>query len=453
MHNTLTIAADRSVSVHLYTTDTWAAGEGQGLPGPVAAFAKATGFAAGAGQCVTCPDQNGAMGHVLFGLGDGQDRLAVAGLSSQLPAEDYKLATLPEDWRFGDVAIGWMDGAYRFTRFKGSDYAPPRLLVPEDEDAPALSRIGVAVDLLRDLVNTPAGDMGPREIEAAIEILAGAHGAELTTLRGDDLIAENYPMVHAVGRAAADAPRIMELSWGQAGAPELALVGKGVAFDTGGLNIKTGDYMRLMKKDMGGAAHAIALAGLVMSASGTAGQIRSGEIKKFLIQPIDLVGFLFASRVAHKLAYYSVATIPFAIVFFLCRGYFPGWPPLGTLLAYIASLLMGFVLGFFLEVSLGLVGFWFLEVSSLLFVYMLFNFFLSGHMFPLDMLPAPFDTIVELLPLRYLAYFPAAVFLGKIQGTELVVGLFVEVAWIIFFVILSRMMLRRGLKRYSGFGG
>ena len=121
--------------------------------------------------------------------------------------------------------------------------------------------------------------------------------------------------------------------------------------------------------------------------------------------------------------------------------------------AFIASLLMGFVLGYFLEMCLGLIGFWFLEVSSLLFVYMLFNFFLSGHMFPLDMLPAPFDTLVTLLPLRYLAYFPAAVFLGKITGAKLIIGLLVEVAWIVFFIVLSRVMLNRGLKRYSGFGG
>ena len=188
-------------------------------------------------------------------------------------------------------------------------------------------------------------------------------------------------------------------------------------------------------------------------ASGTAAQIRSGEIKKYIIQPIDMIGFMLASRVAHKLAYYSVATIPFAIVYFLCRGYFPGWPSPGIMCAFIASLLMGFVLGYFLEMCLGLIGFWFLEVSSLLFVYMLFNFFLSGHMFPLDMLPAPFDTLVTLLPLRYLAYFPAAVFLGKITGAKLIIGLLVEVAWIVFFIVLSRVMLNRGLKRYSGFGG
>ena len=188
-------------------------------------------------------------------------------------------------------------------------------------------------------------------------------------------------------------------------------------------------------------------------ASGIATQVRSGEIKKFLIQPIDLIGFLLLSRVAHKLAYYSVAILPFAFVFFICRGYFPGVPDPATFAAFIASLIMGFLLGYFMEASLGLISFWFLEVSSLLFVYMLFSFFLSGHMFPLDMLPEPWRTIVEWLPLRYLAYFPAAVFLGKVEGQELIKGLLIEAFWIVFFVGTSRFLLYRGLKRYSGFGG
>ncbi len=188
-------------------------------------------------------------------------------------------------------------------------------------------------------------------------------------------------------------------------------------------------------------------------ASGIARQVRSGEINKFLIQPIDLIGFLSLSRIAHKLAYYSVAIGPFALVFFLCRGYFPGWPDWPTMLAFISSLVMGFVLGFFLEACIGLISFWFLEVSSLLFVYMLLNFFLSGHMFPLDMLPDGVQTVVEVLPLHYLAFFPAAVFLGKIQGTELAIRLGAELAWIVFFVLLSRFLLSRGLRRYSGYGG
>jgi ABC-2 type transport system permease protein len=187
--------------------------------------------------------------------------------------------------------------------------------------------------------------------------------------------------------------------------------------------------------------------------SGIAAQIRSGEIKKFLIQPVDLIGFLLLGRVAHKLAYYAVAIVPFALVFFLCRDYFPGWPSLETLAAGLLALVLCFLLGFFLEACMGLVGFWWLEVSSLLFVYMLFSFFLSGHMFPLDMLPQPWRTIVELTPLMYLAYFPAAVLLGKIQGWELARGLSIEAAWVLVFILLSRILFHYGTRRYSAFGG
>ncbi len=189
-------------------------------------------------------------------------------------------------------------------------------------------------------------------------------------------------------------------------------------------------------------------------ASGIALQVRNGEIKKFLIQPIDMVGFLLLNRIAHKLAYYSVAVLPFVLVFFLCRGFFvDGWPDALTISAYVLSLLLAFLLGFFLEMSIGLISFWFLEVTSLLFVYMLFNFFLSGHMFPLDMLPQPWGQIVDMLPLKYLAYFPAAVFLGKVTGMELVKGLCIEAGWLVFFIVVTRVAFRRGVKRYSGFGG
>lgn len=188
-------------------------------------------------------------------------------------------------------------------------------------------------------------------------------------------------------------------------------------------------------------------------ASTIAAQIRSGEVKKFLIQPIDMVGFLLLNRTAHKLAYYTVALGPFALVFFLCRHYFDGWPSAVTLAAFAASLVLGFFLGFFLEASIGLVGFWILEVSSLLFVYMLFSFFLSGHMFPLDMLGEPWRTLVVLSPLQYLAYFPAAVFLEKITGWELVQGLLVGAGWVVFFIVLSRVLFARGVRRYSGYGG
>ncbi len=188
-------------------------------------------------------------------------------------------------------------------------------------------------------------------------------------------------------------------------------------------------------------------------ASGIALQIRNGEVKKYLIQPVDMVGFLLLNRIAHKLAYYVVAILPFALVFYLCRGYFDGWPPPATMAAFICSLIMAFVLGYFLEVSIGLLGFWFLEVTSLLFVYMLMSFFLSGHMFPLDLLPEPWNYLVDILPLKYLAYFPSAVFLGKVSGPELTRGLLIELGWIIFFIGLCRIMWHRGVKRYSGFGG
>lgn len=182
-------------------------------------------------------------------------------------------------------------------------------------------------------------------------------------------------------------------------------------------------------------------------------QIRNGEIKKYLIQPVDLIGFLLLGRIAHKLVYYVVAAGPFALVFFLCRGFFSGWPDATTMAAFLASLVMSFLLGFFLEAALGMVGFWFLEVSSLLFVYMLFNFFFSGHMFPIDMLPGAWQTVVKAIPLQYLAYFPAAVFLGKVQGAELAWGLAIQLGWVLVFVVICRLAFYLGVKRYSGYGG
>jgi len=192
-------------------------------------------------------------------------------------------------------------------------------------------------------------------------------------------------------------------------------------------------------------------------ASGIALQIRNGEIKKFLIQPIDMIGFLLLNRLAHKLVYYAVAAGPFALVFFLCRGFFEqGWPDVATLAAFAASLIMSFLLGFFLEAAIGMIGFWFLEVSSLLFVYMLMSFFLSGHMFPIDMLdkaPGPWGLIVRWMPLKYLAYYPAAIFLGKVPREALAEGLMIQFAWVVVLFVVCRLAFRFGVKRYSGFGG
>ena len=191
--------------------------------------------------------------------------------------------------------------------------------------------------------------------------------------------------------------------------------------------------------------------------SGIANQVRDGEIKKFLIQPVDLVGSLLMQRIAHKLVYYLIATLPFALVFWLCRGFFThGWPTAEVQIVFYASLILGFLLGFFMECCMGLVSFWFLEVTSLTFIYMLLNFLLSGHMFPLELLPdSPVNIrgLVEFLPLKYLAYFPAAVFLGKVEGPDMYQDLGILVCWVLFFIALSRFLWARGVKRYSGFGG
>ncbi|MEL6857267.1 MAG: leucyl aminopeptidase family protein [Pseudomonadota bacterium] len=191
--------------------------------------------------------------------------MAVAALSAKLPAGDYQIVRAA-DYTPAQLAAAWADGAYRFDKYLSEKADPPRLVVGEDADGDAAIREGVAIYRLRDLVNTPAEDMGPPQIQGTISDLAERYGAALETVIGDALLEQNYPMVHAVGRAGPEAPRISELSWGDPSHPQLAIVGKGVAFDTGGLNLKTGNYMRLMKKDMGGAAHAIALAELVMGA-------------------------------------------------------------------------------------------------------------------------------------------------------------------------------------------
>ena len=191
--------------------------------------------------------------------------------------------------------------------------------------------------------------------------------------------------------------------------------------------------------------------------SGIANQVRNGEVKKFLIQPIDMQGCLLVQRVAHKLVYYLIATLPFALVFFLCREFFiDGWPPTDVTIVFFASLILAFLLGFFMESAIGMISFWFLEVTSLTFIYMLMNFLLSGHMFPLELLPdSPVNIrgFVEFLPFKYLAYFPAAVFLGKVEGADMYRGLAIEASWVLFFVIISRIMWSRGVKRYSGYGG
>jgi ABC-2 type transport system permease protein len=183
--------------------------------------------------------------------------------------------------------------------------------------------------------------------------------------------------------------------------------------------------------------------------SGIARDIREGTLKKYLTQPIDMLGYLFWYRVAHKLVYYVVATIPFIIVFYLCRDYFPGWPDPLTIVGVIASLQMAFLMGFLIESLLGLIAFWFLEVSSLLFIYMMLNYFLSGHMIPLDMLPQ----WVEWLPFKYLAYVPCKMALGKYSHAEMGQELLIEAIWIVALFWMNRWVFARGLRQYGAYGG
>lgn len=196
-------------------------------------------------------------------------------------------------------------------------------------------------------------------------------------------------------------------------------------------------------------------------AGGISRSIRDGSVKKYLVQPVDYVSFLLAARIAHKLVYYAVAIVPFAAVFVVCRSYFPPIPEAGTVAAFAVSLGLSFLLGFFMEATLGMLGFWFLEVSSIIFAYMLVQYLLSGHMFPIDMLagvPTGFPgvtvaDVVRWLPFEYTAYFPAAVWLGKIRGGDLVRSLFVEAVWVVVMACACRLAWWRGTRRYSAFGG
>jgi ABC-2 type transport system permease protein len=188
-------------------------------------------------------------------------------------------------------------------------------------------------------------------------------------------------------------------------------------------------------------------------AAGITRDVREGTLKKYLLQPIDMIGYLLSYRAAHKMAYIATSALPYALLFFICRNYFDHFPDLETLAIYFVSLLLAFLVGFFFEACIGMVGFWFLEVTSFLYIVNTVNFFVSGHMFPLELLPPFWATLLRLLPFQYLAYFPAAVFLGQIKGMPLIYGLLGEIAWAVFFFALSRWLYRLGLRQYSAYGG
>jgi ABC-2 type transport system permease protein len=189
-------------------------------------------------------------------------------------------------------------------------------------------------------------------------------------------------------------------------------------------------------------------------AAGIARDVREGTLKKYLIQPIDMIGYLISYRAAHKMAYIATSALPYGLLFLLCWPYFASISlTTPQVIAYVISLLLGFLIGFFFEASIGMVGFWFLEVTSLLYIVNTLNFFVSGQMFPVDLLPHPWDKVLKALPFQYMAYFPAAILLGKVKGAQLIYGLVVEAAWVLGFIVLSRWLYRLGLRRYSAYGG
>ena len=231
-------------------------------PAATVAWLDAQEFQPGAGSVALLPGSDGIAAAVL-GLGDRLDPCSYAHAPAALPPGAWAPAVEPPAAELAALQLGWGLGAYRFDRYKAAPRAPARLrLARLDEEALELL---VATARVRDWVNTPTQDMGPEHLEAAARELAAAHGAQVDVVAGESLLARNFPAIHAVGRASHRAPRLIELRWGDASHPHVVLVGKGVCFDTGGLDIKPADGMRNMKKDMGGAAHALALAGLVMA--------------------------------------------------------------------------------------------------------------------------------------------------------------------------------------------
>ncbi|KRA66059.1 aminopeptidase [Caulobacter sp. Root655] len=240
-------------------------------PSFVKGFVALEEFKAKAGQVLVLPTPQGVVDRVLLGLGEKgkADAMLFRALPGRLPAGDFRLSATPEGLDPGQIALAFALGAYRFDRYRPRTGEEPRRLVADPAvDLDEVRAVAHACALARDMINTPANDLGPLQIETIAREIAERYGATIAVVTGDDLLTENYPAVHAVGRAAVPtrAPRMIEISWGDASHPRVAIVGKGVVFDTGGLDIKPSSGMRLMKKDMGGAAHALALGRMVMAA-------------------------------------------------------------------------------------------------------------------------------------------------------------------------------------------
>jgi leucyl aminopeptidase len=238
------------------------------LPAPARQFALANGFSAKPGACLALPSADGQIAHVVFGLeeknGKSLDLFRPGLLPSLLPPGVYRFANAPHDTRLAVLAFAL--GSYRFNRYRKSEASDVGLVPPDGIDAVEIARMADAAALARDLINTPANDMGPEDLALAAQQLANRFGANFNCIVGDDLARQNFPLIYAVGMASSRAPRLIDLTWGDPAHPKVTLVGKGVCFDSGGLDLKPSAGMLIMKKDMGGAASVLALAQMVMDA-------------------------------------------------------------------------------------------------------------------------------------------------------------------------------------------
>lgn len=242
--------------------DAWRTGQ----PAAVGAWLAATGFKAEPGAIALLPGPDGGLARVVVGVGALDEPWAFAGLPAALPAGSYRIDAELETAAATRAALGWALGCYAFTRYRKPEKSFAALVWPAAADRDGVERTAAATQWVRDLINTPAGDLGPAELAAAAKTLAEEFKAKIKVIVGDDLLTKNYPAVHAVGRASSRAPRLIDLTWGRKSDPKVTLVGKGVCFDSGGLDLKPSSNMLLMKKDMGGAAHALGVARMVMTA-------------------------------------------------------------------------------------------------------------------------------------------------------------------------------------------
>jgi len=261
----LTFADPTSDAIPLYVID---ATDIKAIPKDAIDWATANGFTGKSGQVLTVPGGNGSIALALVGQGTAasrkRGRFHIAKAARTLPAGAYQIAGGLTGQDLEEAALGWLLESYAFDCYRKEAPEAAGLIAPDGIDASRIEAIAAGEALTRDLINTPASDMGPAELADAVRQLARDHGAELNEIIGDDLLPANFPMIHTVGRASTREPRLLDLRWGDTG-PLLTLVGKGVCFDTGGLNIKPGGSMGLMKKDMGGAATTLGLAHMIMA--------------------------------------------------------------------------------------------------------------------------------------------------------------------------------------------